>query len=111
VLAARAGGASGLRIALRYVLPNLVSSAIVLATALLATAIITESNLSFLGLGVPQDVPSWGSMVNEGKNFLLNSPAVSMLPGLAIMIAVAGVNFLGDYLRDVLDPRLKRDQV
>lgn len=111
VLAARAIGVPGWRITLRYVLPNLLGTAVVLATALLATAIITEANLSFLGLGVPQDVPSWGSMVSEGKNFLLSNPQVSTLPGLMIMVVVAAVTFLGDFLRDVLDPRFGRDEL
>lgn len=109
VLAARSIGVGDVTITLRHVLPNVVSPVIVAGAALLASAILTEANLSFLGLGVPQDVASWGSMVNEGKTHLLSDPLVPTLPGLAIMIIVAAVNFLGDFLRDILDPRLKRE--
>lgn len=107
VFAALAMGASRPRIAVRHVVPNLLSPVIVMATSLFATAIITEANLSFLGLGVPQDVPSWGRMVNEGQAYLLSHPLLPVVPGLVITLVVVGVNFLGDFLRDVLDPRLK----
>ncbi|MDR7421985.1 MAG: ABC transporter permease [Armatimonadota bacterium] len=106
VQAARAMGASDGRIVLRHVLPNALAPVIVLATLGMATAIIAEAALSFLGLGVQPPTPSWGTMLNEGRGFLRTAPHISTLPGLAIMVTVLGFNFLGDGLRDALDPRL-----
>lgn len=108
VEAALAIGVPTLRITIRHVLPNVISPIIVASAALLASAILTEANLSFLGLGVPQDVPSWGGMINEGRNYLLSEPMLPMLPGIAIMLLVIAVNFLGDFLRDALDPRYRK---
>ena len=104
VVAARALGVGPGRIILRHILPNVLSPVIVEATFGVAAAILAESSLSFLGLG-PQDVPSWGAMLNEGADFLLFAPHVATFPGIAIMITVLGFNFLGDGLRDRLDPR------
>lgn len=106
VQAARAAGTGDARIILRHVLPNATAPIIVLATVGMAGAIIAEAALSFLGLGVQPPTPSWGSMLNEGRAFLRTAPHISTLPGLAIMITVLGFNFLGDGLRDALDPRL-----
>jgi peptide/nickel transport system permease protein len=106
VQAARAMGGSDGRIILRHVLPNALAPVIVLATLGMATAIIAEAALSFLGLGVQPPTPSWGTMLNEGRGFLRTAPHISTLPGLAIMVTVLGFNFLGDGLRDALDPRL-----
>lgn len=106
VQAARAMGASDGRIIVRHVLPNALAPVIVLATLGMATAIIAEAALSFLGLGVQPPTPSWGTMLNEGRAFLRTAPHISTLPGLAIMLTVLGFNFLGDALRDALDPRL-----
>ncbi|MBN9498382.1 MAG: ABC transporter permease [Alphaproteobacteria bacterium] len=107
VEAARAMGYSHLRIALRHVLPNTVPALLVQATLGIATAIITESSLSFLGLGQQPPAPSWGSSLNAAKNFIVQAPWMSLWPGLAICLAVFGFNLLGDGLRDTLDPRDK----
>lgn len=106
VQAARAVGAGDARIVVRHILPNTLAPIIVLATIGMATAIIAEAALSFLGLGVQPPTPSWGSMLNEGRAFLRMAPHISTFPGLAIMVTVLGFNFLGDGLRDALDPRL-----
>jgi len=106
VQAARAAGTGDARIIVRHILPNAIAPIIVLATVGMAAAIIAEAALSFLGLGVQPPTPSWGSMLNEGRAFLRTSPHISTLPGLAIMVTVLGFNFLGDGLRDALDPRL-----
>jgi peptide/nickel transport system permease protein len=107
VEAARAMGYSHVRIALRHVLPNTVPALLVQATLGIATAIITESSLSFLGLGQQPPAPSWGSSLNTAKNFIVQAPWMSLWPGLAICLAVFGFNLLGDGLRDTLDPRDK----
>lgn len=106
VQAARAVGTGDGRIIVRHILPNAMAPIIVLATVGMAAAIIAEAALSFLGLGVQPPTPSWGSMLNEGRAFLRTAPHISTLPGLAIMVTVLGFNFLGDGLRDALDPRL-----
>jgi peptide/nickel transport system permease protein len=105
VTAARAIGMGELRIAFTQVLPNLLSPVVVQATFGMAGAILAEAGLSFLGLGAPPGVPSWGSMLNEGRQYMLVAPHISVFPGLAIMLTVLGFNFLGDGLRDALDPR------
>ena len=92
-------------IMLRYILPNIVPPIIVQATLTVATAIIAEASLSFLGLGQQAPAPSWGSMLNVAKNFLTQAPWMAMWPGIAIFCVVIGFNLLGDGLRDALDPR------
>jgi peptide/nickel transport system permease protein len=104
VLAARASGASSSRIIIRHVLPNVLAPVIVQATFAIATTILAEASLSFLGLG-PQDIPTWGSMLNSGVDYLLFAPHLSIFPGLMVMITVLAFNILGDGLRDRLDPR------
>ena len=106
VEAARAFGAGNLRIMLKEILPNVFTPVLVLAALNVATVIIIEASLSFLGLGVQPPTPAWGSMVDEGRIYLLNAWWVSTFPGLAIMILVLCVNLLGQSLRDALDPRL-----
>jgi peptide/nickel transport system permease protein len=106
VQAARAIGTSDGKIIVRHILPNALAPIIVLATVGMAAAIIAEAALSFLGLGVQPPTPSWGTMLNEGRAFLRTAPHISTFPGLAIMLTVLGFNFLGDGLRDALDPRL-----
>jgi peptide/nickel transport system permease protein len=106
VQAARAIGTGEARIIVRHILPNTLAPIIVLATVGMAAAIIAEAALSFLGLGVQPPTPSWGTMLNEGRGFLRTAPHISTFPGLAIMLTVLGFNFLGDGLRDALDPRL-----
>jgi peptide/nickel transport system permease protein len=106
--AARAIGCGHVRIILRYVLPNVASTIIILATIGLGTAILAESALSFLGFGVPPPYPSWGAMLSgSGRSFMYRAPWMAFWPGLAISLAVFGFNMLGDALRDVLDPRLR----
>jgi peptide/nickel transport system permease protein len=107
VAAAEAAGASSPRILTRHLLPNVASVAIVLGTFEIARAVVLESSLSFLGLGVPPTTPSWGGMLADGRQYLDTAWWVALFPGLAIMIAVMGVNLLGDGLRDALDPGLQ----
>jgi peptide/nickel transport system permease protein len=105
VMAARATGASPGHIVCRHILPNIAGPLIVQATFSLAGLIVAEAGLSFLGLGVQPPTPSWGSMLNEGRIFLVLAPHLTTFPGVAIMLAVLACNLLGDDLRDLLDPR------
>jgi peptide/nickel transport system permease protein len=105
--AARALGASGLRIFFRHILPNLVQPIVVQAAIGMAGVILAEATLSFLGLGIPAPAPSWGSMLNDARSHLFDSPHLVVFPALAIAAAVLGFNFLGDALRDRLDPRTR----
>lgn len=105
VLAAQAMGASATRIMFNHILPNGIAPVIVLATLGIAGVILTESGLSFLGLGVQIPNPSWGSMIDTGRNFTTSAWWYAIFPGLAIMLTVLGFNFIGDGLRDALDPR------
>jgi len=108
VEAARAVGMSEFRIAVRHVLPNTLAPLIVIATAQLGAAILTEASLSFLGLGVPEPHPSWGRMLSESAaEYMRTAPWLVIFPGLAISLAVFGTNLFGDALRDILDPRLR----
>jgi len=107
VQSARALGASSLRIIVSHVLPNVMPPLIVQATITVASAIIAEASLSFLGLGLQPPEPSWGSMLNTAKNFMVQAPWLSISPGGAIFLVVLGFNLLGDGLRDALDPRQK----
>jgi peptide/nickel transport system permease protein len=108
VEAARALGARASRIIALHVLPNLLSLLIVQTSIALSWAVLTEASLSFLGLSAQPPAPSWGAMLNEGRQNLELAPHLAIFPGLAIMLAVLGFNLLGDGLRDVLDPRLRR---
>ncbi|HEY1247261.1 MAG TPA: ABC transporter permease [Hyphomicrobiaceae bacterium] len=105
VEAARAVGNPPLRIAVKHILPNILPALIVQATISIATAIIAEASLSFLGLGQQPPAPSWGSMLNTAQRFLTNAVWMAVWPGLAIFLAVLSFNLLGDGLRDALDPR------
>ena len=106
VEAARAAGMTEMRIAIRHVLPNTISPFIVLATAQLGAAILTEASLSFLGLGIPEPHPSWGRMLSESASeYVRVAPWLVVFPGLVISLAVFGTNLLGDAVRDALDPR------
>ncbi len=102
IAAAQAAGASRAHILLREVLPNIVMHLVVVATLEMALAILLEAALSFLGLGVPPPLPSWGLMIAEGKDYMFFSPWVIMIPGVALFILVLGINLLGDGLRDLL---------
>lgn len=108
VLAARALGAGHPRIILLHILPNVLSPIIVEITLSLAFAILAEASLSFFGLGKPPPDPSWGRMLAESRDYFRQSLWMSLFPGLAIFLTVMGFNFLGDGLRDALDPRLRR---
>jgi len=108
VLAARAAGAGPWRISVDHVLPNIASVLIVQATVQFATAIIAEAALSYLGLGTQPPMPSWGRMLNEAQTQMFQAPQLAIYPGLAIAMAVLGLNLMGDGLRDLLDPKLAR---
>ena len=108
ITSARVIGAGHQRVMLHHLLPNLIPTALVIGTFSMATSIIAEASLSFLGLGVPADVPTWGTMLNDGRNYISTAPWLCIFPGLAIFTVVLGINLLGDGLRDVLDPRMKK---
>ena len=108
ISAARTSGQSDWRIMLVHILPNILSPVIVQATFSVAGVIVAEASLSFLGLGAPPGTPSWGAMLSDGKQVLIEAPHVSIFPGLAIMLVVLAINFLGDGLRDRFDPRTER---
>jgi peptide/nickel transport system permease protein len=108
VLAAEASGMRARRILMKHILPNVLSSILVSATLGMATAIITESVLSFLGLGFPPDFPTWGRLLFDGVPFMQITPARVIWPGLAISLTVLSVNYIGDAIRDALDPRALR---
>lgn len=110
VEAARSGGASTARLIFRHVLPNALTPVIVTATFGIPEAILAAAALGFLGLGVQPPTPEWGALVSEGKDFIRRAPFLITWPGLAIMITVMSFNFLGDGLRDTLDPRLNKGQ-
>ncbi len=99
------GGKNG-RIILYHILPNVISPMIVQATLGMARIVLMEASLSYLGLGVPLEIPTWGRMLSEGRDYMLTNPWLAIFPGIAITITVLGVNLLGDWLRDYLDPKL-----
>ena len=105
VEAARALGASDLRIIARHILPNIIQPVIVQAAIGMAGAILAEATMSFLGLGVPPPTASWGAMLNDARSHLFDAPHLVAFPALAVMLAVLSFNFIGDALRDYLDPR------
>jgi peptide/nickel transport system permease protein len=106
VEAAHALGATELRIIMKHILPNVLSPIIVQASITFSHAILIESYLSFLGLGIQPPEPSWGTMLSEGRAFLESAPWMSIFPGLAIMLAVLAFNLIGDGVRDLLDPQV-----
>lgn len=107
VVAARTIGVTERRILVRHILPNIIHSVLVLATLDMAFVIIFEASLTFLGLGIQPPTPTWGFMLSEGRNYLQESPWMSVVPGAAIILTVVGINLLGDWLRDALDPSLR----
>tara|TARA_A100001015_G_scaffold304456_1_gene395673 strand:+ start:22 stop:393 length:372 start_codon:yes stop_codon:yes gene_type:complete len=107
VIAARSIGTPDQKIIIRHILPNILSPILVSATLGIANAIITESALSFLGLGFPPDFPTWGRLLNDAVDYLQLHPERVIWPGLAISLTVLSINFLGDGLRDALDPRIR----
>jgi len=108
VTATRALGASDGIIIRRHILPNLMQISMVIGTFAMASAIISEASLSFLGLGVPPQIPTWGTMLADGRIYISTAWWLALFPGLCIFLTVLGINLLGDALRDILDPRLKR---
>ena len=107
VEAARAVGASDLRILCRHILPNIVQPVIVQGAIGMAGAVLAEATLSFLGLGVPAPTPSWGAMLNDARSHLFDAPHLAVFPAAAVMLMVLGFNFVGDALRDQMDPRTR----
>ena len=108
VALARVAGASGFRITVRHILPGVVNTVMVLSSLQVGSLILTESVLSFLGVGIPPPQPSWGSMVSEGRQYISTAWWISFFPGFAILLIVFSMNFFGDWLRDKLDPRLRQ---
>jgi len=108
VTAAKALGGKDFYVLLKHVVPNTFASVTVIATFAMAIVIIAEASLSFLGLGVPASIPTWGSMLSEGRSYMNRAPWLTIFPGLAIFITVFGINLLGDGLRDISDPKLRR---
>lgn len=109
VEAARALGASNLAIMVWHVLPNIVSPVLVQATFIFAYSMLAEAGLSFLGVGVDPSIPTWGTMVNEGRQYIDQAPSLILFPGIAISLAVLSLQLIGDGLRDALDPRIAKD--
>lgn len=107
VALARVAGASKARILGRHILPNVASTVIVIATLEVGHMILLEASLGFLGVGVPPPTPEWGLMISEGRQYFADQPWLAMFPGLAIMATVLSLNSIGDWLRDVLDPKLQ----
>ena len=108
VAMARVVGASTPRILIRHILPGVIPTVIIVATLQVGSLIITESILSYLGVGIPPPTAAWGTMVADGRNYLTISWWITLFPGMAIFVTVIGFNFLGDWIRDTLDPRLRQ---
>lgn len=108
VTAAQCLGASNRQIITRHIIPNLIQTSLVIGTFAMASSIIAEASLSFLGVGVPPEIPTWGTMLADARIYISTSWWMPLFPGLCIFVTVLGINLLGDALRDLLDPRLKR---
>lgn len=108
VQSARIAGATSGRIILRHILPGVISTITVISTLQVGSLILAEASLSFLGAGVPPPTPAWGSMVADGRNYLQRAPWMSTFPGIAILLTVLAFNFLGDWIRDRFDPKLRQ---
>ena len=108
VALARVAGASTQRIMIRHIFPGVLNTIIIVATLQVGSLILTESILSFLGVGIPPPTPAWGAMVADGRNYLASSWGIAFFPGMAIFLTVVGFNFMGDWIRDSLDPRLRQ---
>lgn len=107
VMAAKAIGGKDFYIIRRHILPNALPTILVVGTFTMALVIIYEASLSFLGLGVPASIPTWGAMLSEGRSYMYRAPWLCIFPGMSIFVTVLGINLLGDGLRDVLDPRIR----
>jgi peptide/nickel transport system permease protein len=108
VALARVAGASDFRILIRHILPGVLNLLLIMASLRVGGLILTEASLSFLGIGVPSHIPTWGIMINDGRKFLATAWWVSVFPGLGIFLTVMAMNFLGDWIRDRTDPRLRQ---
>ena len=108
VIAAQCLGATRKQIIIRHIIPNLIQTSLVIGTFAMASSIIAEASLSFLGVGVPPEIPTWGTMLADARIYISTAWWLPLFPGLCIFITVLGINLLGDALRDILDPRLKR---
>ena len=108
VIAAQCLGASNRQIITRHIIPNLIQTSLVIGTFAMASSIIAEASLSFLGVGVPPEIPTWGTMLADARIYISTAWWLPLFPGLCIFVTVLGINLLGDALRDLLDPRLKR---
>jgi peptide/nickel transport system permease protein len=108
VTAAQCLGATNRKIIVRHIIPNLIQTSLVIGTFAMASSIIAEASLSFLGVGVPPEIPTWGTMLADARIYISTSWWLPLFPGLCIFVTVLGINLLGDGLRDLLDPRLKR---
>ncbi len=108
VTAAQSLGSSSFTIILRHIIPNLIQTSLVIGTFAMASSIIAEASLSFLGVGVPPHIPTWGTMLADARIYISTAWWLPLFPGLCIFVTVLGINLLGDALRDLLDPRLKR---
>ena len=108
VVAARCLGANRRQIILRHIIPNLIQTSLVIGTFAMASSIIAEASLSFLGVGVPPEIPTWGTMLADARIYISTAWWLPLFPGLCIFVTMLGINLLGDALRDLLDPRLKR---
>jgi len=108
VISAKSLGATDTQIIARHIIPNLIQVSLVIGTFAMASAIISEASLSFLGLGVPPEIPTWGTMLADGRIYVSTAWWLALFPGLCIFVTVLGINLLGDALRDILDPRLNR---
>src|SRR5258706_7248896 len=109
VEAARALGASDLRIVMKHIVPNIIQPVVVQAAIGMAGAVLAEATMSFLGLGVPPPAASWGSMLNDARSHLFDAPHMVIFPAVAVMLAVVSFNFVGDALRDYMDPRSRME--
>ena len=107
ITASDTSGCSGFRIVFRHILPNVFDNSIILGTLEMATAIIAEASLTFLGLGVPPTVPTWGNMIATGRQYIYTAWWLTTLPGVVIFLVCLSINFVGDWVRDVRDPRLR----
>ena len=108
IVAARCLGAGNRQIIWRHIIPNLIQTSLVIGTFAMASSIIAEASLSFLGVGVPPEIPTWGTMLADARIYISTAWWLPLFPGLCIFVTVLGINLLGDALRDLLDPRLKR---
>ena len=109
ILAAQTVGVGQARILFRHILPNIIAPAVTISTFQIATAIISESSLSFLGLGIPPTTPTWGNMLHAGQLYMDSAWWISLFPGICIMLIVLSINLLGDVLRDYMDPKTRQN--